>query len=98
MIKIKPIAFTMALAAFTIALTGCGKPAEVTNEKAVEVTTEAVAEKLLRFHLSLLKDSITLKFLMHQLQASLKFLSSSLFIAITVTTWKVSTCQKLKAT
>ncbi|WP_412550057.1 thiol:disulfide interchange protein DsbA/DsbL [Shewanella sp. WPAGA9] len=46
MIKIKPIAFTMALAAFTIALTGCDKPTEVTNEKAVEVTTEAVAEKV----------------------------------------------------
>ncbi|MCL1044433.1 thiol:disulfide interchange protein DsbA/DsbL [Shewanella electrodiphila] len=44
MIKIKPIAFTMALAAFTIALTGCGKPAEVTAEKAVEVTAEKTVE------------------------------------------------------
>ena len=40
MIKIKPIAFTLAVAAFTFALTGCGKPAEQAAETPVEKTIE----------------------------------------------------------
>nr|WP_227006723.1 thiol:disulfide interchange protein DsbA/DsbL [Shewanella donghaensis] len=45
MIKIKHIAFTMAVTAFTMALTGCGKPAD----KPAEITVEKVVETPSRF-------------------------------------------------
>ncbi|WP_228768433.1 thiol:disulfide interchange protein DsbA/DsbL [Shewanella sp. TC10] len=45
MIKIKHIAFTMAVAAFTFSLTGCGKPADVTTEVSAEKNVEQVVEK-----------------------------------------------------